>query len=246
MNPLRRCNEIDQAQLDRVRRNSYVRDLYLHTLVKSTLIGFDLVSVEEVKSLEAVAVAGAASGSLLPELENHEAKQAVMRFFDTLNMSNDRELMEAVDGIQPHTLVPSVFEGIISNADSLRSLLLADRAGQESYRVFLAYKMGRTVDDPSVDNEMAKYLAFVYVYENGAKLDTLIAEMIDAEGDPNQPGRGYSWDEIPRPARWPRSLFQETCPAGSPGGSIGGQRSGVSPRALFTSFPCKTGTPERL
>ena len=61
----------------------------------------------------------------------------------------------------------SVFEGVISDSTSIESLTFADRAGQESYRVLLAYKMGQPIEDPSVAKELAKFLAFVYLVENG-------------------------------------------------------------------------------
>ena len=195
MAQFRPYKEINQAELDRVRSDSYVRNLYLQVLVKSTLRSFDMVSEEEAKRLEAVAVPDG-SDSLLPEIEDGKAKEVIIRFFDTLNMISDKELKKAMDRIRPDNLIPSVFEGVIHDTNSIQSLLLADRAGQESYRVFLAHKMGLPIDDLRVDKQIAKYLAFIYLYPDARDpLPTQICEMIDVGGDPNQPGRGYSWDK---------------------------------------------------
>src|SRR6185503_16253828 len=93
-----------------------------------------------------------------------------------------------------------VTEWVMYRTDGyLKTLMFAERAGEEAFRVFVAYKLGVDVSDPLVEEETRRLLMFVHVHEDinpaddtswgGEEPKTLVETMV---GNSGKPGRGYT------------------------------------------------------
>ncbi|MFA5369779.1 MAG: DUF1868 domain-containing protein, partial [Candidatus Omnitrophota bacterium] len=112
LDSIKRYEDIKKEQIDRVRGNEYLKDVFKEVLINSTLSvdsGFHLISGKEKELLEDV-VSGD-SINKLPDLASPHAKQEIVKFFNKVMMFDKDEFDRMYKNINLEQLLPTIFKG---------------------------------------------------------------------------------------------------------------------------------------
>ncbi|MFC1808461.1 hypothetical protein ACFL0T_08890, partial [Candidatus Omnitrophota bacterium] len=109
LSTLKLYGSIGRPELDQVRNNAYLRDVFKDVLLKATLKEFHLVSADELSALEDAI--DDPNVNRLPDIRDPQAMEEVLRWFNKVVMFEPGEFEDIFDKTDLAALPPAIFKG---------------------------------------------------------------------------------------------------------------------------------------